>query len=192
MESFTGFEAHRIALLLACLLVAVVAAIVWDARFLAGKEPKAVKASLYQYAVVVAFIAFLTALFGYNLAFFECRAIPDDEVKAVVDRAVVADLKLKEKDAMWNKLNHVLDTAAAETWPAGGRPPPSAYFACRKNLATAYEAMQFKVVDSPKSALVGELIAVLDNPEQKISSADRASPYFSCLDHLSIALETIP
>ena len=192
MDSFIAFEAHSIALLLACLLVAIAAAMVYDARTLSTKEPREIRYSLYQYAVAVVFVALLALIFTYNLTLSECRLIPDDEVKAVVDRAVVADLKLKEKDAMWNKLNHVLDTAAAETWPAGGRPPPSAYFSCRKNLATAYEAMQFKVVDSPKSALVGELIAVLDNPEQKISSADRASPYFSCLDHLSIALETIP
>ena len=96
MDSFTIFEAHRIALLLACMLVAVAAAIIYDASDLPNKEPRVIRSHLYQYAVVVAFLASISLIFAHTLALSDCRLIPDAKVKAVVDQidhAEAADLK---------------------------------------------------------------------------------------------------
>ena len=86
MDLLNPFEAHRVALLLACMLVALVAAIVYDARTLPTQEPRVIRTHLYQYAVVVAFVAFVSLVFTYNLSISECRLIPDAEVKAVIEQ----------------------------------------------------------------------------------------------------------
>ena len=86
MDLLNTFEAHRAALVLACMLVALAAALVWDAREMPGKEPRVIRSHLYQYAVVAVFLAFVTLVFTYNLAISECRLIPDAEVKAAIEK----------------------------------------------------------------------------------------------------------
>ena len=96
MDLLNTFEAHRIALLLACMLVALVAAIVYDARTLSTQEPRVIRSHLYQYAVVAAFLASISLIFAHTLALSDCRLIRDAEVKAVVDQidhAEAADVK---------------------------------------------------------------------------------------------------
>ena len=84
MDSFSAFEAHRIALVLACLIVAIAAAIGYDARTLSTKEPREIRYSLYQYSVAIAFFGVLVATLAIELTSYECTRIPDSTVKAVV------------------------------------------------------------------------------------------------------------
>ncbi len=86
MDLLNPFEAHRVALLLACMLVALVAAIVYDARTLPTQEPRVIRSHMYQYAVVAAFLASITLIFAYPLAQSECRLIPDTEMQAAIDK----------------------------------------------------------------------------------------------------------